>query len=141
MKLLNLKRSKEAGFSMIELVVVIIIIGIISAIAIPIYANQKNAAYVGTLKADVTNLATAVAVRANGQDLSKTPTRISFTAAERDAFESAGNTLTIAWNATTDDYCIQGTRTVKTTNDTKWNYVVKKKNLFEGSCATSYVAF
>lgn len=141
MKLSRLKKSTEAGFSMVELLVVIGIIGIIAAIAVPIYANQRNAAGVGTLKADVANLATAVGVKKNGQDLTTTPTRIGFTAAERAKFQSDGNTLTIGWSAATNDYCIQGTRTVKTANDTKWNYVISQKNLFEGSCASSYVVF
>lgn len=44
---------KEDGFSLTELVIVIVIVGILAAIAIPIYANSQREAAIATLKSDV----------------------------------------------------------------------------------------
>ena len=44
---------------MIELLIVIVIIGILAAIAIPNFTSTKEKAYISTMKGDLRNLATA----------------------------------------------------------------------------------
>lgn len=52
-------RSDSRGFTIIELLIVVVIIGILAAIAIPKFANTKEKAYLASMKADLRNLVTA----------------------------------------------------------------------------------
>jgi len=47
------------GFTLIELLIVVVIIGILAAIAIPKFASTKEKAFLGAMKSDLRNLATA----------------------------------------------------------------------------------
>ena len=47
------------GLTLIELLIVVVIIGILAAIAIPKFANTKSKAYITAMKSDLRNLVTA----------------------------------------------------------------------------------
>src|SRR5256714_6361012 len=47
------------GFTLIGLLIVVVIIGILAAIAIPKFANTKAKAYIASMKSDLRNLVTA----------------------------------------------------------------------------------
>ena len=51
-------RSRR-GFTLIELLIVVVIIGLLATIAIPKFSNTKEKAFVGAMKSDLRNLATA----------------------------------------------------------------------------------
>jgi type IV pilus assembly protein PilA len=53
-----MSRTRNA-FTLIELLIVVVIIGILASIAIPKFANTKQQAYLATLKADLRNLVEA----------------------------------------------------------------------------------
>jgi prepilin-type N-terminal cleavage/methylation domain-containing protein len=54
--------SRQRGFTLVEILVVVVIIGILAAIAIPKFASTKDKAYVAQMKSDLRNLVTAEAV-------------------------------------------------------------------------------
>jgi type II secretion system protein G len=52
--------EKDKGFTLIELLVVIIIIGILSAIAIPVFLNQRKKAVDASIKSDLRTVAQSI---------------------------------------------------------------------------------
>jgi prepilin-type N-terminal cleavage/methylation domain-containing protein len=50
-------RSIRKGFTLIEVLVVLVVLGILSGIAIAKFVNTKEAAYLSSMKADLRNLA------------------------------------------------------------------------------------
>jgi prepilin-type N-terminal cleavage/methylation domain-containing protein len=50
-------RATRKGFTLIELIVVIVVIGILSGIAIARFVSVKEAAYLASMKADLRNFA------------------------------------------------------------------------------------
>ena len=56
------KMRNQRGFTLVELMIVVAIIGILTAIAFPLYANIQARARVAKAQADVRTLASAVVV-------------------------------------------------------------------------------
>lgn len=50
--------SNEEGFTLVEVIIVVLVLGIIAAIAIPVFSGQQRAGIVGSIKSDIKNTVT-----------------------------------------------------------------------------------
>lgn len=60
-------RRSGHGFTLVELLIVIVIIGVLAAAAIPRFSRSRQKAYVAAMRSDLHNLATAQETYASGQ--------------------------------------------------------------------------
>jgi type IV pilus assembly protein PilA len=87
----KMTRTNEKGFTLIELMIVIAIIGILAAIAIPNFISYRNKAFCSATESDANGIAAAISDYFSVPSHTATPTGLVYQTTNNNTYSIAGN--------------------------------------------------
>ena len=135
--------ENDKGFTLIELMVVIIIIGILAAIAIPVFLNQRKKAVDASMKSDLRTLANEEETYfTDNQKYLAIAATSSPSLNGNSVTLSNGNSVTVTLNTAGSAFCVAASRVsgAQPGSQTSWVYVSSKGGIqaFTHSLALEY---
>lgn len=127
MKTDRLNSDREEGFTLVELMIVIVVIGILAAVSIPIFANQQKAAIAASVQSDVANARSFIPSPTTGRmsetaDISK---KVTVTDSNVGVYYLSSNKL---------EACYQVTHEYSATDKVSYKFLTSVGKVQEGTC-------
>jgi type IV pilus assembly protein PilA len=122
-------RGKDRGFTLIEITVVVLIIAILAAIAIPFFLNQRNRSYESQAQASLRDAATAMKSYATDNDGTFLNPGQEASLVGQGFRSTSGVTITIETGG--PDYCLQADHDNLPAN---WRYAASAGRPISGDC-------
>lgn len=94
---------REDGFTLIEILVVVGIIGILSSVSVPVFLNQRQVSTDAKVESDVKNAAVAAETF-----FINNPDKQTLTSAEFKEASPRSDGVRLVWGGVRDDFCIIG---------------------------------
>lgn len=137
-------KEKEHGFTLIEIVVTVVVLGIIAAIAVPMFINQQKAGRDSQLKADLITAAQNIEgarVEYGGKVPVDLPSNVKMTSGALTAYSFPYDRQNFCLKGTTSEftYYVSHTNPVPSTTDCTYTYSLPATTVKGNLDSTGYI--